>query len=388
MSVTSDARRLGQVNLTARQARWFLVAMHAPYVAFTAAMVSTGLDLFPRDNGVAALPLVFLAGGLQLRHSLATSHGVRPRYWPLTLLLLAVLAWVPNSAFGTRWFSMQWYFAASAAMLLPWPAGLAAVAGIAIAYNVWTDAHGAAIAYAGVPAVVWSISYLTTALVLGAVGLFAAARLVRAVEDLRAARVELAELAVGRERLRISRDLHDLLGHTLSAVSLKGDLALRLLERNEQPRATAEIESLSTVARAALREMREVAQDAHHVSLATETASASSLLATAGIETRMDVDVHDASTAVDELFGWALREGVTNILRHSAATICSISVRRTDSRLVLTIQNDGAQAAAGDSGHGLNGLAARAAALSGTARSEWSSSGHFRLVVEVPEVAV
>src|SRR5437867_996880 len=114
----------------------------------------------------------------------------------------------------------------------------------------------AALAF-GVPSLIWSISYLTTALLLGAGGLFAAARLVRAIDDLRAARAELAELAVGRERLRISRDLHDLLGHTLSAVSLKGDLALRLLERNEQPRAAAEIESLTAVARSALRDMRD-----------------------------------------------------------------------------------------------------------------------------------
>jgi hypothetical protein len=131
MKATSDARLLGPVSLTARQARWFLVAMHAPYVAFTPSMVSTGLDLFPADNGVVALPLVFLAGGLQLWHSLATSRGVRPRYWLLTLLLLGAVAWVPNSAFGTRWFSMQWYFAASAAMLLPPRPGLAAVAAIA-----------------------------------------------------------------------------------------------------------------------------------------------------------------------------------------------------------------------------------------------------------------
>src|SRR6266702_2312984 len=385
MSAISDARPLGQLSLTARQARWFLVAMHAPYVAFTAAMVSTGLDLVPSDNGVVALPLVFLAGALQLRHSLATSHGVRPRYWPLTLLILAVLAWVPNPAFGTRWFSMHWYFAASAAMLLPPRPGLAAVAGIVIAYNLWTDADGAAFAYASLPSLIWSISYLTTALLLGAGGLFAAARLVRAIEDLRAARAELAELAVGRERLRISRDLHDLLGHTLSAVSLKGDLALRLLERNEQPRAAAEIECLTAVARSALRDMRDIAQDAHHVSLATEATNAANLLATAGIETHLDVQVTDARPAVDELLGWALREGVTNVLRHSAARSCAITVRRDAGRVVLAIENDGATAARGG-GNGLMGMATRAAALSGTVIGASAPGGRFRLLVEVPEV--
>jgi len=384
MSAMSDARPIGQLNLTARQARLFLIAMHVPYVAFTAAMVSTGLGLLPSDNGLVALPLVIVAGALQLRHSLTTSRGVRPRHWPWTLLVLAVLAWAPAPVFGTRWFSMQWYLAASAAMLLPRPLGGLAVAGVAIGYNLLTDVNRAALAF-GVPSLIWSISYVTTALLLGAGGLFAAARLVRAVEDLRAARAELAELAVGRERLRISRDLHDLLGHTLSAVSLKGDLALRLLERNEQPRAAAEIESLTAVARSALRDMRDIAQDAHHVSLATEATNAANLLATAGIETHLDVQVTDARPAVDELLGWALREGVTNILRHSAARSCAITVRRDEGHLVLAIENDGA-AAAGGGGHGLSGLAARAAALSGTVIGASAPGGRFRLLVEVPEV--
>jgi len=386
MSVISDARPIGQLNLTERQARLFLIAMHVPYVAFTSAMVSTGLGLLPPDNGLVGLPLVIVAGALQLRHSLITSRGLRPRYWPWTLLVLAMLAWVPAPAFGTRWFSMQWYLAASAAMLLPRPLGGLTVAGTAIGYNLLTDVNRAALAF-GVPSLIWSIGYLTTALLLGAGGLFAAARLVRAIEDLRAARAELAELAVGRERLRISRDLHDLLGHTLSAVSLKGDLALRLLERNEQPRAAAEIESLTAVARSALRDMRDVAQDAHHVSLATEAASAANLLATAGIETHLDVQVTDARPAVDELLGWALREGVTNVLRHSAARSCAITVRRDDGQVVLAIENDGA-AAAGGGGHGLIGLAARAAALSGTASGACGLDGRFRLLVEVPEVTV
>ena len=218
-------------------------------------------------------------------------------------------------------------------------------------------------------------------------GLFAAARLVRAVEDLQTARAELAELAVGRERLRISRDLHDLLGHTLSAVSLKGDLALRLLERNEHSRAAAEIESLTAVARSALRDMRDVAHDAHHVSFATDANSAVSLLATAGIETQIDVQVSDTSPAVDDLLGWALREGVTNVLRHSAATRCAISIRRDAGRVVLMMENDGAAPAA-LGGHGLNGLAARASALSGVANGTSLPDGQFCLLVHVPEVAL
>jgi two-component system sensor histidine kinase DesK len=206
------------------------------------------------------------------------------------------------------------------------------------------------------------------------------------VDQLRDARADLAELAIGRERLRISRDLHDLLGQSLSAVSLKGDLAIGLLARHDVPRAVGEIESLVTVARSALHDLRDIVHREPPIALSSEIERAADLLASTGTETRVDIAVEKLPPAVDELFAWALREGVTNVLRHSAATACAISIERQEGLVRLEIVNDGAMPRSAG-GNGLSGLAARAAALSGAASARSIGDGRFRLRVDVPEVA-
>ncbi|HYW87297.1 MAG TPA: histidine kinase [Chloroflexota bacterium] len=365
---------------------WFLVAMHVPYVAFLGAMATTGLGIYSTaGDPPLALPLVLVIAALQLRHSLAASRGERPRYWQWSFLLLLVLTYAPLSVFGYRWPTAQWFAIASTAMLLPRQAVAATVAAVLIGWTGWSVYDGILVSGFTAAQVAWVCAYSSTIVLMGGGGLYGAARLVRAIDDLRDARAELADLAVSRERLRISRDLHDLLGHTLSAVSLKGDLALRLLARDEGARAAAEIESLTAVARAALRDVQDVANKERHVSLAGEAEGAAGLLAAAGIDARIDVAVADAAPPVDELLGWTLREGVTNVLRHSAATACSITVRRAGSRVRMEIENDGAAHASTD-GHGLVGLAARASALSGTAIGRPTGDGRFRLLVDVPEV--
>jgi two-component system, NarL family, sensor histidine kinase DesK len=213
--------------------------------------------------------------------------------------------------------------------------------------------------------------------------LYGSARLVRVLDELQATRAELAELAVGRERLRVSRDLHDLLGQSLSAISLKGDLAVRLLA-SDLPAARAEIESLTGVARQALGGVRAVTRDEHAVSLATEIEGAAGLLGAAGIDTRVDLDLPQLPGPVEEVLAWAVREGVTNVLRHSQARTCSISAGRRDGRLWLEIENDGASLPAGQ-GSGLAGLAGRAQMVSGSVSAGPTRQGWFRLLVEVPQ---
>jgi two-component system sensor histidine kinase DesK len=361
--------------------------MHLPFVAFQAAIVSTGLGLMPAGEPASVL-FVLAAGALQLRHSLAASRGVRPPYWQLSFVVLVLLCYVPALLFTPfRWQTMQWFVIASAVMVLPARIALPVVAAEVIGWSaayVWTVADSLSPSLLGVAEATWGLAYATTTLIIGGGGLYAAARLVRAVHELHDARAELAELAVGAERLRISRDLHDLLGHTLSAVSLKGDLAIRLLERDDRPAAAREIDDLTAVARAALHDMRDVARDQHAVSLRNEADAAADLLATAGIRVSMDLADSDLSAPVDELLGWALREGATNVLRHSTAATCLIRVRRIDGHVRLEIENDGA-APPGAEGSGLTGIAARAAALSGTAVCRATDDGRFQLMVDVPE---
>jgi two-component system sensor histidine kinase DesK len=294
---------------------------------------------------------------------------------------LCACAYAPIGAFGIDWSHLQWFVVASSAMLLPRPLAVVGVLGPTLGTTIavvltFVDAH------APVPMmIVWGGYYLAI-MGMGAAALYWAARLARLLDELYAARTELAELAVGRERLRVSRDLHDLLGHSLSAVSLKGDLALRLLP-DDPAAAQAEIAGLTGVARSALRDMRAVARDEHVVSLRAELDAAVAVLDAAGAAAHVSVDVGALPPSVEVVLAWAVREGATNILRHSTAGCCSFVAVRQPDGVRLEIVNDGASSVAA-AGSGLAGLAERARAVGGSALGGIVGAGEFRLVVEVP----
>ena len=186
------------------------------------------------------------------------------------------------------------------------------------------------------------ILYWGTGLLALGLSLYGAVWLVRVVGELQAARTDLAELEIGRERLRVSRDLHDLLGQSLSAVSLKADLAVRLL-RTDQEAAREQIEDLRGLARGALHDVRTLARDEHAVSLRAETDGAAALLAAAGIRASITVNLPGLPAPAEQVLAWAVREGVTNMLRHSDARTCSITGTREDGTARLEIVNDRAR---------------------------------------------
>jgi two-component system sensor histidine kinase DesK len=367
---------------TVRHAPWLLVALHVPFmVAPPLFTITRRPDMPARDAAVLVVVAAALAA-LQLRHSLAASRGRRARAWGATYLGVLALAYVPLWWYTWDWATSQWMVVASGAMVLRGRPAVVAVmlpvvgtAAVACRHVLTVDEGSV------VQSAVFAL-YYGAVLVMGGAALYGSARLVRVVDELYAARVELADLAVGRERLRVSRDLHDLLGQSLSAVSLKGDLAVRLLA-TDTGAARAEIESLTGVARDALRDVRAVARDEHAVSLRTEIEAAASLLGAAGIDARLDVDLPDLAPRVEEALAWAVREGATNMLRHSDATACSIGAARRDGRVRLEMVNDGVRAPAGE-GRGVAGLTERARELSGSVAAEVNSDGRFRLVVDLP----
>ncbi|HTE45062.1 MAG TPA: histidine kinase [Gemmatimonadaceae bacterium] len=368
-----------------RDARWLLVAMHVPFIAF--AVAQGGLSLaFPAssDHEAIAVALALTAGAIQLRHSLAAAAGLRPRYWRWSLAALVLIAYVPAPFFGARWATLQWFVLASVAMLFRGRLALASILVSVALHGSWFAMNDTA-PDGGIGRAAWEFAYWAALQFLGSGGLYGATRLVHLLDALREARADLADLAVGRQRLRISRDLHDLLGQSLSAVSLKGDLAIGLLERHEVPRAISEIESLVAVARSALHDVLHVAHREPPIALSSEIDRAADLLASTGTETRVDIAVDALAPAIDELFAWSLREGVTNVLRHSSATTCTIRVNRHAGVARLEIVNDGAMPTS-LGGNGLSGLATRAAALSGTASGRSIGDRTFRLTIEVPEV--
>ncbi len=128
-------------------------------------------------------------------------------------------------------------------------------------------------------------------------------------------------------------------------------------------------------------------RDEHAVSLRSEAQGAAALLGAAGIDARVDLDLPGLPPAVEAVLAWTVREGVTNVLRHSQARACQITAGRHDGYVWLEIGNDGVRTPAGTGrGSGLTGLAERARALSGSASAERTRDGRFRLRVEIPEI--
>ena len=328
--------------------------------------------------------------GLQLRHSLALARGQRPRGGVWTLLALAAAAYVPLHWLGLNWVSTQLILLASVPMVLDGWLALTAAAGICAylgyQFAVVFPAHPGPARPADY---LYWIAYYAGSIPIVPAALYASARLVRVAGELRATQLALAEAAVGRERLRVSRDLHDLVGHSLSAISLKGDLAIRLLRHGQpgRPAAVAEIQSLTEAAATALAGLRAITAGKARVTLDGELSSARSLLAAAGVTVRIRGDVAGLPPAAGEVLGWAVREGTTNILRHATGATAEITLESTDGVARLEIRSDGALPPAGSGGYGLTGLAARIAEVSGTLSHGWLNGNQFQLTAQVPVTA-
>jgi two-component system, NarL family, sensor histidine kinase DesK len=175
---------------------------------------------------------------------------------------------------------------------------------------------------------------------------------------LKETRAELARAAVAEERLRISRDLHDLLGHSLSLITLKAELAGRVIG-TDPDRAAIEIAELETVARRSLTEVRQAVTSYRQPSLADELVSSRRMLASAGIECRLRVPgTCSLPPAVDGLLAGTVREGATSIVRHAAARHAEIVVELTGTEASAALSDDGA----GPGGSALAAIAAAAPA--------------------------
>nr|WP_255430272.1 histidine kinase [Streptomonospora sp. PA3] len=210
------------------------------------------------------------------------------------------------------------------------------------------------------------------------------------VTEAHAAREAQARLAVSEERLRFSRDMHDLLGHSLSALAVKSELAARLAAKDPEG-AAREMSAVQHLARDALREVRAAVTGYRDVDLAAETAGVQAVLTAAGVRCTVsgaDVDVPAEQRAIAS---WVVREGTTNVLRHSSARRCSVALRRDGATLVTEVFNDGAQRsgeAAASFGNGLSGLSERVAAAGGalTAGPTAGQDGFLlRAVLPLPE---
>jgi two-component system sensor histidine kinase DesK len=217
------------------------------------------------------------------------------------------------------------------------------------------------------------------------------ALLAGALRDLHAARRELARMAVIEERLRLARDLHDLLGHNLSLIALKSELAGRLVEA-APARAAAEIQQVERVARQTLREVREAVASYRQPTLHNELDGARQLLEAAGIAWTIEDTTTALPPALDAVLAWTVREGVTNVIRHSRARQCRIQVSCANGSTRAELANDGYQEQGQEDlpnwrGSGLAGLAERVRAHGGhlEAGPQYiDGKAGFHLSVELP----
>jgi two-component system sensor histidine kinase DesK len=212
--------------------------------------------------------------------------------------------------------------------------------------------------------------------------------LMGAVRQLHQQQRALAQLAVTEERLRVARDLHDLLGQSLSLITLKSALAGRLITA-DPTRAAQEIHEVEQAARATLREVRAAIAGYRQMSMQSEVAGARQLLE--AVEIHLEIVLPDLAlpSAIDTALAWVIREGVTNVLRHSHATQCQIVVQQADQTVWVQITNDGCQARTGTSGHGqgIAGLRERIVALGGQVEAGPTTSqgqAEFCLHAELP----
>jgi two-component system sensor histidine kinase DesK len=213
--------------------------------------------------------------------------------------------------------------------------------------------------------------------VIVAVSLFSITRQIVANRQLRDAQDTIASLAAAEERARLARDLHDVLGHSLTVVAVKSELAGRLVERDPK-KAIAEIADIEVLARTALADLRAAVSSYRDMNLETELTAARTALDAAGIRAHLPLDASAADPDLRSLFGWVLREGVTNVIRHSRATQCWVELTAHS----LSVRDDGDGVPGDGTGNGLTGLRERALEAGAKLEVAGADSGGFVLTVE------
>jgi two-component system, NarL family, sensor histidine kinase DesK len=354
------------------RSRFSQVAWALPWLLFQLFPIAD-LVTEPRPVGIriaAGLTLAVFTGAYLMVFGRAFARGCAPAYRQLALV--AVLGVGLAVTMGTAWAGLMIYLSAAVAVTLPerW---------------VWPAVLGATAVSAGVIAredLLADVFILPVMCVLTAFALRGTRYLVSVNAELLEAREELARSAVAEERMRFARDLHDLLGHSLSLIALKSELAGRLAER-DPVRARQEMADVEAAARRALAEVRDAVSGYRQVSLAQALVEARSALSAAGIALRAPAPAGPLPGAVDAVLGWVVREATTNVLRHSGARSVVVELATTGDDVTLTVTDDG-RGGTGPRGTGLSGLEERVASIGGRLTAGPADGRGFRLAVVLP----
>jgi two-component system, NarL family, sensor histidine kinase DesK len=325
-------------------------------------------------------------------HPVHWATQARTRSWRARLLwmVLIVLALVFSLAYGSAWLWLFIGVAAIAGVLLPMRAAFAAVA--ILMFVPVVVVVGTTGGIGGIMNVDWRWPIALLLLVRGlGLDMIGMARMGSAIRELHTTRRELARLQVEEERLRLARDLHDLLGQTLSMITLKSELA-RHLVTEEPDRCVQELAEIEHVARQTLCEVREAVAGYRQPQLSSELEGARQLLEAAGIDVRLEPLSETLPPEVSAVLAWTVREGVTNVIRHSRAQHCLIRLTQQHGRISAEVINDGGNQERVESvpvrpGLGLAGLHERVSALGGRMEAgplDATGKEGFRVQVDLP----
>ncbi|MBV9894737.1 MAG: sensor histidine kinase [Chloroflexi bacterium] len=298
------------------------------------------------------------------------------RQWipPVALLLLSI---VLNLVYGPDWYPFFIFVGVGASITLPTWTAIVYIAGTIVVAALVGVAQHTSLQGIGL-----------SALTVGSVGAgtLMVSYVLHTARELRTTRAELAQMAVANERLRFARDLHDLLGHSLSLIALKADLVEQLIARKPE-QAVQEVRDVQRVTRAALKEVREAVVGYREQTLAAELVSAREMLAAAGIGYHLDGDPAALPPIADATLAWVLREAITNVIRHSQARRCVVRLVPDATGVRLEVIDDGAglgSNAKHAAGSGLAGLTERVTAAGGSCHAGPGAEGGFQVIAWVP----
>ena len=350
--------------------RLFMVAWLAFFIYPVAALLTAG---FGRDAQLVGLSLLLALAVIWGWFWLRVIAGPDKRFALPAVVAATVVLVVFTLQTPPQYGSLFLYALIMAGAACNWRIGLPAVLLLSVLSGAVELARGESVTNA-------TGQFLNELLV----GLTAVAGqlLIQANQQLSLAREQIARLAVGEERLRFARDLHDLLGHSLSVIALKSELAGRLI-KTTPGLAAHEVEDIEKVARGALRDVREAVAGYRQPTVGAELAGAREALTAAGIELRVEQDHTPLPPAVEAVLAWTVREGVTNVMRHSQAKRCAIRIAAKDGRATVEVVDDG-RGGTLQPGSGLRGLRERVLERGGILSAEPLPHEGFRLRVTLP----
>ncbi|MEW1647053.1 MULTISPECIES: histidine kinase [unclassified Streptomyces] len=371
MRLGEPPRNLGEA---VRKLVWIL-----PWLVFFSSPID---DLISGHHGSAATVFGWVGFGTFVGTYLALVFRNMGRAFsgPVVRVLVAglgVLAITLSLVLGPHWLGLFVYVSVACGVTLPMRAAYIAIPATTVTMLL-VGLHGGEDDAWGLVLLVLLIGFAMTGV----------RQLVRTTVELRKARATVAQLAANEERLRLARDLHDLLGHSLSLITLKSELAGRMLP-DHPDKAAQQVADIEQVSRQALVDVREAVTGYRRPRLAGELAGAQVALTAAGVVAQLpaEPDLTTVTEDSESALAWALREAITNVVRHSGAQRCVVELVRRETLdgpvLELSVEDNGSGGSGKGPGNGLTGLTERLEKAGGSLEATRLKHG-FRLVARVP----